>query len=123
MALAQAFGLHLPPILEWYRLAYGVTADSLSEAVKKNQAYARVKGQHTLRTRYLLEDVPTGLVPMISLGNMLGVEVSRMEAVVQLAEHVLQEDLTTSGRTVKNLGLEEMSLSDIKHFLQHGSGG
>ena len=123
VALAEAFGLHLPPILEWYRLAYGVSADSLSEAVKKNQAYAQVKGQQTLRTRYLLEDIPTGLVPMISLGNTLGVNVSHMEAVVKLAEHVLDEDLTTNGRTAANLGLEGMSLPEMEHFLQYGTSG
>jgi opine dehydrogenase len=121
VALAAVFGLKLPPILEWYRLAYGVVADSLSEVVKKNQAYAEVKGQQTLRTRYVLEDVPTGLVPMVSLGNMLGVEVSRMETIIRLAEHVLGEDLTSGGRTVANLGLKGMTLSEILYYLQTGS--
>ena len=123
VALAEAFGLRLPTILQWYRLAYGVAADSLSEAVKRNQAYAEVKGQQTLHTRYVLEDVPTGLVPMVSLGNMLGVDVSRMETIIKLAEHVLGEDLTSGGRTAANLGLKGMSLSEMLYFLKTGSRG
>ncbi len=121
VALAGAFGLRLPSILEWYRLAYDAKGDTLSEAVKKNPAYAEVKGQQSLRTRYIQEDVPTGLVPMVSLGNMLGVDVSRMETIIKLAEHVLGEDLTSGGRTVTNLGLEGMTLAEIQHYLQSGS--
>lgn len=121
VALASVFGMRLPPILKWYRLAYEVKGKTLSEAVKENQAYAGVKGQTSLRTRYILEDVPTGLVPMVSLGKMLGVNVSRMETIVKLAEYVLGEDLTSGGRTVANLGLEEMTVSEIQHFLMSGT--
>ena len=120
VALAAAFGLQLPSIRQWYRLAYGVQGDTLSETVRKNMAYAQVKGQQSLRTRYILEDVPTGLVPMVSLGRMLGLDVFRMETVVRLAEYLLGEDLTTGGRTVANLGLEGMSVQQIQRYLQKG---
>ncbi len=121
IALAEAFGLKLPPIVQWYRLAYEVAGDTLSEVVKQNRAYAEVKGQQTLRTRYILEDVPTGLVPMVSLGRLLGVDVSRMETIVQLAQYVLGEDLTTGGRTVESLGLDGLSVAQIRNFLETGS--
>ena len=120
LALAEAFGLKLPSIVEWYNRAYGAAADTLSEAVKKNQAYAGVKGQKSLRTRYILEDVPTGLVPMVSLSKMAGVSVPRMETIVKLAEYVLGEDLTKDGRTTENLGLSGMTVQDIQKFLQTG---
>ena len=123
VALGRALALDLPSIREWYRLAYGAAGETLSEAVKENQAYAGVKGQVSLRTRYLLEDVPMGLVPMVSLGKLLGVPVERMETVVRLAEFVLNEDLVNRGRTVENLGLAGMSAEEIRLYLETGRRG
>lgn len=120
VALGRVFGLNLPPIRTWYKLAYGVSGSSLSEAVKLNTAYAGVSGQTSLHTRYLLEDIPMGLVPMISLGKMLDVDVVRMETIVNLAQFILEKDLTTVGRTVETLGLAGKSASDIVSFVETG---
>ncbi len=120
LAVARAFGLEMPSTLEWYKMAYGADAETLSEAVKKNMAYAEVKGQNTLHTRYILEDIPMGLVPMVSLGKMLGVDVPRMETVVNFAELLIGRDLTSSGRTLDTLGLVGMSVNQIQAFLETG---
>lgn len=120
LAVAKAFGLEMPSILQWYKQAYGAEAATLSEAVKKNRAYAEVKGQKSLLTRYLLEDIPMGLVPMVSLGKMLGIEVARMETVVKLGELLIGRDLTASGRTLEKLGLAGMTVGQILAFLKNG---
>ncbi|CAB1084050.1 hypothetical protein JY97_16905 [Alkalispirochaeta odontotermitis] len=120
LAVAAAFGVSLPSILEWYRLRYGATGDTLSYTVKRNQAYAGVQGQKTLHTRYLLEDIPTGLVPMAHLGRMAGVDVSRMETVITLGEFMIGKDLTTSGRSLENLGLAGMTIRQIREYIETG---
>jgi opine dehydrogenase len=114
LAVAEAFGLHLEDIRTWYRRAYGAAGDTLSEAVRNNPAYAGVKGQKTLHTRYLLEDIPTGLIPMAALGRAAGVAVSRMELVIALGQYLTGKDLTSGGRTLANLGLEGMGLDAIQ---------
>jgi len=120
LLVAAAFGVTLPSIMEWYRLRYGATGETLSETVKRNQAYAGVQGQKTLHTRYLLEDIPTGLVPMAHLGRMAGVEVSRMETVIRLGEFMVGKDLTTSGRSLENLGLAGMTIRQIREYIETG---
>jgi opine dehydrogenase len=120
LALARAFGFDLPSIREWYKAAYGADGETLSEAVKRNKAYESVKGQTTLLTRYVLEDIPMGLVPMISFGKKFGIEVVRMETIVRLGEMLIAKDLTKGGRTLENLGLAEMSLKDIVEFIETG---
>jgi opine dehydrogenase len=120
LAVARTFDLKMPSILEWYKMAYGADAQTLSEAVKKNMAYAEVKGQKTLYTRYLLEDIPMGLVPLVALGKLLGVEVSRMETVVKLGEFLTGRDLTSSGRSLEKLGLSGMTVKEIQAFLETG---
>jgi opine dehydrogenase len=120
LALAKTFGIDMPPICEWYRKAYGVDAASLSEATRRNPAYALIPGQKNMRTRYLLEDVPTGLVPMISLGKMQGVDTSRMELVARLAGYLLGEDFFTNGRTLENLGLAGLTAEEFALYLETG---
>ena len=120
LAIGKAFGLELDSIMDFYRKAYQVDAPNLSDAVRKNGAYEKIQGQKDLRTRYLQEDIPTGLVPMIELGKMLGVDVSRMETIVKLGEFLLGEDYFASGRTLKNLGLDNMSSAELEHYVQTG---
>ncbi len=120
LALAKAFGIDMPPICEWYRKAYGVDATSLSEATRSNPAYAMIPGQKNLRTRYLLEDIPTGLVPMISLGKMRGVDTSRMELIARLGGYLLGEDFFAYGRTLENLGLAGLTAEEFGGYLETG---
>ncbi|CAB1065698.1 NAD/NADP octopine/nopaline dehydrogenase [Olavius sp. associated proteobacterium Delta 1] len=120
LAVASAFGLKIPGILQWYQVHYGAEGATLSATVKQNQAYAEVQGQKTLYTRYLLEDIPTGLVPMAYLGQMAGVEVARMETVIKLGEFLTGQDLTTAGRNMENLGLAGMTIPQILEYIETG---
>jgi len=121
LAVAAAFGLKLPGILEWYQVHYGAEGATLSDTVKQNQAYAEVQGQKTLHTRYLLEDIPTGLVPMACLGKLAGVEVARMETVIKFGEFMTGKDLTTSGRRLESLGLAGMTIREIREYIETGA--
>lgn len=121
LALAQAYGIDMLSILDWYRIAYGVDKPTLTEAVRSNPAYDGIAGQKSLKTRYITEDIPTGLVPMIELGRLIGVPTPRMELVAKLGEYLLEEDFFTTGRTLKNLGLEGMSAKDFQQYLETGN--
>ena len=120
MTLARAYGISLTPILKWYAIAYGVEAPTLSEVVKKNPAYAGIKGQKQVRTRYLEEDIPTGLVPMIAFADLKGVPVERMRLVARLGELVLGADFFGTGRTLERLGVAGMSPGAFERYLETG---
>jgi len=120
LAVAAAFGLKIPGIQEWYKIHYGVQGATLPETVKLNQAYAEVKGQKTLHTRYLLEDIPTGLIPMACLGRMAGVDVGRMETVIKLGEFLTGKNFTSTGRSLENLGLAGMTVREIREYIETG---
>ena len=121
LAVAKAFGLNLPSIREWYRLAYDAEGSTLSEAVRNNRAYEKVSGQKTLRTRYLLEDIPMGLLPMVSIGKMMGVDVPRMQTILNLAQFLTGEDFLSNGRTVERLGLSGMNAEQIAAYVETGT--
>jgi opine dehydrogenase len=121
IALAKAFGIEMLPIREWYKIAYGIDKPTLTEAVRSNPAYDGIAGQKSLKTRYVLEDIPTGLVPMIELGRLKAVPTPRMELVAKLGEYLLEMDFFATGRTLKNLGLEGMSAEDFQNYIETGS--
>jgi opine dehydrogenase len=118
--LGKAFDIEITPIREWYAKAYGAKADTLSEAVRRNPAYEKIKGQKDLRTRYLLEDIPTGLIPMIELGRLAGLPMERMKLIARLGEYILGEDFAAKGRTLANLGLGGITGKQFEHFLETG---
>ena len=122
IALGSALGLDLKPMREiYYDMYNGISGTSLYEIVKNNPAYAKVQGQKTIESRYLLEDIPFSLYPWVSLGKHLGVDLRIMECVVNLAELLLNKDLTSEARTVESLGLAEMSKEEILDYVETGS--
>jgi opine dehydrogenase len=102
-------------------MAYGAEGSTLSQAVRNNCAYEKVRGQKSLRTRYLLEDIPMGLLPMVSIGQMMGVDVPRMQTILNLAQFLTGEDFISNGRTVERLGLSGMNAAQIVRYVETGT--
>jgi opine dehydrogenase len=118
--LGKSFGLELPTVLELYKILYEVEGDNLSEVVKKNLAYSEIDGQKKIETRYVLEDIPMGLVPMVSLAKKAGVGFAMMETICNLGRYVLDQDININARTLENLELDKMSIEDLLYYVNTG---
>lgn len=119
-AVGKALGLELNSVVKWYNLLYGATGANLTEIVRSNPAYAEISGQKSLNTRYVLEDIPMGLVPMKAFGELLGVATGHMDTIIELGGYLLDKDFMVSGRTLEKLGLAGMSKEEILHFVETG---
>jgi opine dehydrogenase len=117
LAIGSALGVAIPSIQDFYRMSYGVDGANLYEQIVKVRAYEGIKGPTNLNTRYLFEDIPTGLVPLSCLGKALGVKTPTMDAVVELGSSLLGRDLRAEGRTLERLGLAGMSAEEIRRTL------
>jgi opine dehydrogenase len=121
LAVARAFGVELDSAGEWLQRSYeGISGNTLHERIQSNRAYAGIKAPKSLRVRHLLEDVPTGLVPLASLGALAGVPTPACRAVADIACALLDHDFWTEGRNARNLGLSGMSLGGICEFVNTG---
>lgn len=79
------------------------------------------EGPYTLDTRHLKEDVPYGLVTFSSLGRMLGVPTPVTDAIITLAEVLLQKDFRSMGRTVEAMGFDpSWSAKKLSKYLREG---
>lgn len=105
LAIGEALGVKLQHLEDWYRESYGVAGSNLHELVQNVKAYEGIKGPTTLNTRYIFEDIPTGLVPLSLLGSVLGVQTPTINAIVEIGNTILGRDFWTEGRTLEKLGL------------------
>ncbi|MCL1988419.1 MAG: NAD/NADP octopine/nopaline dehydrogenase family protein [Firmicutes bacterium] len=68
----------------------------------------RAKGPTSLESRYIMEDVPQGLVLLESLAKSLKIAVPTATALIELANAALLRDFRAEGRTIEKLGLENV---------------
>lgn len=121
LAVGKAYGVDLISVTEWIKFAYKDTeGDTLCERMKNNPAYHDIKAPGTIFTRQLTEDIPTGVLPIMELGKAAGVEVPLLTSMVNTIEALLDIDLHTNGRSLKNLGLEGKSKDEILNFITNG---
>lgn len=120
IALGTALGVHLHKAREWLYLAYASSGKTLYEAIQGTPGYKGVRAPSTLSHRYILEDVPMSLVPMVSVAQLLGVKTPTLSALVHLASTIHSRDFWAEGRTVDKLGLAGMSVEDIRMLAVRG---
>ncbi len=118
VALARALDTHVLNLLEWLEEKYGARGRDVYEALQNNEAYRGIKAPSTLAVRYLLEDVPTGLVPYADVGEQVGVSTPVSKSLISIASAVFDRDFYAEGRSAKNLGLEGMSAEEIVAFVR-----
>jgi opine dehydrogenase len=119
LSVAHAYGVAVPSIPRWIAAAYNHQASSMIEAVGGNPAYVGIKAPTTLNHRYLLEDVPTGLCPMLSLGHAAGLTLPTLTRLANLARQALGGENWQRTRTVDSLGLNGLSPVEIRVHVEH----
>jgi opine dehydrogenase len=78
--------------------------------------YEKIDYQH----RYVTEDIGCGLAFLVSVANYIGVDVPIARSLLILAGVVAGTDFMETGRTLKSLGLAQMSVSRLEKFLDEG---
>ncbi len=119
LRVARAYGVAADSLTGWVGAAYGHHADTVLAAVGSNPAYAGIKAPTTLVHRYLLEDVPTGLIPLIELGRAAGLELPTLCGLVAAARAALGAVRWQRPRTLAALGLAGMTPGAIRTFVRH----
>ncbi len=122
LKVAQAMGVTPPTTVEWLKNNYHTTGENLYEALQNNEAYRGIKApmlsgvEAKMGLRYVIEDVPSGLVPVSELGKKFGVETPAIDAVIALADVMFNADFRATGRNLQRLGLEGMTVEEIRNL-------
>ena len=115
IAIAKAFGFHQRTLKQQYIDVYssGSPETPLYEMFRNCSAYIGLKAQDTLKTRYILEDIPFSLVPICALGRIAGVSTHTMDTIIELGK-IMLDDALCDGRTAEHLGIQGLSVEEVK---------
>ena len=118
--VADALGIRAHTAREWLYLTYGSPGKDLYQSIQSTPGYKGIMAPAHLNHRYILEDIPMSLVPIASIGEMLGVKAPTIRAMIHLASIIHGKDFWKEGRTVERLGIKGLSVKDIR-FLAVGA--
>jgi opine dehydrogenase len=120
VTIAAALGVRARPAVRWLKDAYSAQGETLYEAIQGNPGYQGIKAPRNMRHRYIFEDVPFSLVPMASMGQQFGVKAWAIDSMVRLACVTHGTNYYERGRTVEDMGLKGLRVSEVMRYVQEG---
>lgn len=114
VAIGKALGLDLVPAMAQLKMYYGENdAKTIYEYVNSpDSPYVDIVG-HSVKSRYLTEDVPGLIVPAIHLARLAGMDAPIAKLVVDLASFLHGTDYMEKGTSPAKLGLEGKTIAEI----------
>lgn len=90
-ALAEHLGVSYEGITKQLNGFWGTSYPTLAELFANNPVYQNVKAPDSISHRFIAEDLPYGIEPLVSLGAAIGVETPYSKALVDTFYLYLQE--------------------------------
>ena len=123
VAVAAAFGTKVPGIHTWLLETYRLGGDTLRETFHRlthepTGPYQWTPTPPSLQHKYVIEDVPCGLVAMSSLGRAAGVATPVIDGLIALTSAMLGRDFRAEGRNLEHLGLRGQSVDGIRALVE-----
>ncbi len=114
LAIARGFGIEVRSIEEHYHLSYHVPRGTVFEIAQAIHAkYGGPPGPVTLEHRYLLEDVPYGLVFYETLARVAGVPSPNLSAAITLFSTAYGRDFRRDNTLLSEMAIEKMSPAEL----------
>ncbi|HTP98976.1 MAG TPA: NAD/NADP octopine/nopaline dehydrogenase family protein [Casimicrobiaceae bacterium] len=109
-AIASAFGLTVAPIEAHFQRSFDVAQDTLAQiAAELHRRRGGPPGPASLDTRFVLEDVPFGLVCNEALARVAGVSVPSTAATITVHCDLYGQDFRGENSLIAELGLRDTS--------------
>jgi len=121
MALIRAYGLsEITSAERLVLLGYTPPGANLYEQYHNSEVFAPMKAPADLHGRFITEDIAYGLVTWANLGDLVAVETPLMDAFVHIASSLHGVDYFHEGRTLKNLGLGDLTAQQLLNYVNTG---
>lgn len=101
--VAKKLGHPIETAMEWMKRTYNLEGDNLYAVIQNNEAYATILAPRSLEHRYIMEDIPTGLVPLEAVGKELGLEMKAIGLIIDLASTLMEINFRKEGRNLHEL--------------------
>ncbi len=115
LAIATAYGLELPTLREHYHRSYHVPLGSLVEmTAEMTRRGLGPSGPVTLNHRYIVEDVPFGLVFLEAMARTAGVPTPAISGSIVFLQAVGGRDFRTENFLVEALALDQHDVASLQ---------
>ena len=119
--VANAIGVKMTEYPEedfWKKSA--IMSTYVRASFDKEGAVAKISGPSSVKSRYITEDVPYGLVPIAKLARKFNVATPLIDAVIELASVINQTDYREEGMSLEELGIADLSKEELQRVLETG---
>jgi len=121
LAIAAHFGIAVRTVKEHFSLSFHVPMDTVSNMNQELDRQGRGGfGPTTIESRYILEDVPFGLLPTVLLGKISGTPAILHEAGIAIFSAALGRDLKEDNDVLPQLGIEGMAKANLENLCRNG---
>jgi len=119
--VANAIGVKMLqyPEEDFFRKSTIMASDSRAPFDKEG-AVAKISGPSSVKSRYIVEDVPYGLVPIAKLARKFNVATPFIDAVIEFASVINQTDYVAQGMSLEELGIADLSKEELLKVLREG---
>lgn len=90
--------------------------EDLQTLFNTSEVFSHIKGPIKVNSRYFTEDIRTGLVLWADLGRVTNVPTPNIDAVITLAETILQTDFRENGLTLQSVGIDATSVDELQQW-------
>lgn len=121
LSIAAALGLDVRTIFQHFHLSFHVPVASISEMNQQmHEAGNGGQGPTTADSRYVLEDVPFGLVATAKLGRLAGRPADLHESGIRIFSALYGRDFVAENDLLSALDIDAMSLDDLTRLSRDG---
>ncbi|MER9344533.1 NAD/NADP octopine/nopaline dehydrogenase family protein [Mesorhizobium sp. M0323] len=121
LAIAARFGIAVRTVEEHFSLSFHVPMGTVSEMNQEMDRQGRGGfGPTTIESRYVLEDVPFGLLPTVLLGKIGGKPAILHEAGIAIFSAAYGRDLKGDNDILPALGIEGIGKVDLENLCRKG---
>jgi len=114
--VSRHLGYEVETAIDWLRRTYKAEGESIYECIQGIEAYKAIDAPPSLQHRYILEDVPFGLVPLEAVGKALRLDMQYTSVIIDLANALMEQDFRETGRNLRTL-LRPEGISAFRPFL------
>jgi opine dehydrogenase len=120
--LAARFGLAVHTVQEHLHESFGLPIGSVAEMAAEQHVRRKgaSPGPARLEHRYVTEDVPFGIVPIVKFGRIAGVDVSLHEAGLRLIDALYGRSFTAENDILPRLGIDNLSGQELLTLCRTG---
>jgi len=122
--IARTLGVAVKTVQEHFSLSYRVPIGSVAEM---NQERHRLGlggfGPKTIDSRYVLEDVPFGLLPTVMLARLTGYKATLHEAGIAMLSAAYGREFSKENDLLPELGIDRLSVAELQRLAREGYWG